>query len=224
MRMERLNDIVVGEVAKRVLEPQRLGEMLQAYVRASADREDQNRERVSKLRQAHKDAEAAIARLLGLVEQGIMEAEDPSLRERLIGLKVQRDELAKDVGDLQHRMSTGEPQITPEKIEQVTLLLRHKLDNGPPELRQAYARLVMDEVIVSDEEIRISGSNAVLARCAAANDFPAAPAVLTFVRQTRRHALQILCPLSRRDESFDVVCLSSDGSLNLSLVLPSRGD
>jgi hypothetical protein len=36
---------------------------------------------------------------LGLVEQGIMEADDTSLRERLIGVKLRRDELAKDASD-----------------------------------------------------------------------------------------------------------------------------
>ena len=92
MPMDRLDDIVVGEVAKRVLEPKRLGEMLEAYVRLGAERQTGCRDRLSKLRQGHKDAEAAIARLLELVEKGLMDAEDPSLRERLIGLKARRDE------------------------------------------------------------------------------------------------------------------------------------
>jgi site-specific DNA recombinase len=185
MPMGRLDEIVVGEVAKRVLEPRHLGEMLQAYVRAFSEREGQGRERLAGLRHAHKDAEAAIARLLGVVEQGIMEAEDPAIRERLIGLKLRRDELAKDAGDLQRRVASGEPQITLDKIGKVAVLLRDKLRHGPPELRQAYARLVMDEVSVSDEEIRISGSKSVLARCAAANEMPAAPAVLSFVQEWR---------------------------------------
>ena len=159
--------------------------MLEAFVRAGSERENQNRERLAKLRQGYKDTEASIARLLGLVEQGIMEAGDPSLRERLIGLKVQRDERAKDAADLQRRMSTGEPQITPEKIERLSILLRDKLHHGEPEFRQAYARLIMEEVTVSDEEICISGSKAVLARCAAAGDTPAAPAVLSFVQEWR---------------------------------------
>jgi site-specific DNA recombinase len=185
MPMERLDDIVIAEVAKRVLHPIHLGEMLQAYVRAGSAKVDQLRERLSKLRQGHKDAEAGIARLLGLVEQGLMEAEDPALRERLIKLKLQRDERAKDVADLQRRISTGEPQITAAKIDRLSRLLRDKLHNGEPEIRQAYARLVMNEVTVSDAEIRISGSKAVLARCAAAGDAPAAPAVLSFVQEWR---------------------------------------
>ncbi len=183
--MNRLDEIVVGEVAKRVLEPNRLGEMLQAYVRAGSDREDQNRERLAKLRHAHKEAEAAITRLLELVEKGLMDAEDPALRERLIGLKLRRDELAKGAGDLQRHIASGEPQITPDKIGKVAVLLREKLCHGPPELRQAYARLVMDEVSVSDEEIRISGSKSVLARCAAADEIPVVPAVLSFVQEWR---------------------------------------
>ena len=93
-----------------------------------------------------------------------MDAEDPSLRERLIGLKVRRDTLAKEAAELQRHVAAGKPQITPEKIVRMTRLLRDKLHHGPAELRQAYTRLIMDEVIVTDEEIRISGSKAVLAR------------------------------------------------------------
>lgn len=51
----------------------------------------ENKERLSRLRQSHKDAEAAITRLLSLVEQGVMEAEDASLKERLVSLKIRRD-------------------------------------------------------------------------------------------------------------------------------------
>ena len=207
MPMERLDDIVIAEVAKRVLHPAHLGEMLQAYISAGSAREDQNRERLAKLRQGYKDAEAGIARLLGLVEQGIMEAEDPSLRERLVQLKLQRDERGKDVADLQRRMATGEPQITAAKIGRLSLLLREKLQHGEPEIRQAYARLLMDEVSVSEEEIRISGSKAILARCAAAEDTPPAPAVLSFVREWRaiseqnsEHRLRRVFRLTRRPE------------------------
>jgi site-specific DNA recombinase len=185
MPMDRLDEIVVGEVARRVLEPNRLGEMLQAYVGAGSDREDQNRERLVKLRHAYKEAEAAIARLLELVERGLMDAEDPALRERLIGLKLRRAESTKDAGDLQRHIASGEPEITVDKIGKVAVLLRDKLRHGSPELRQAYARLVMDEVSVSDEEIRISGSKSVLARCAAAGEMPAAHAVLSFVQEWR---------------------------------------
>jgi hypothetical protein len=148
---DRLDETVVGEIAKRVLEPDRLAEMLQAYVRAGSERE-----RLAKLRHGHKEVEAAIARLLELVEHGLVGAEDPTLRERLIGLKLQRDESTKDASDLHRHIASGAPQITPNKIGKLAVLLREKLRYGPPELRQADARLVMDDVSVTNEVSAIS--------------------------------------------------------------------
>jgi site-specific DNA recombinase len=185
IRMDRLDDIVTGELAKRILRPERLRELLERYLRTASDRQDLNRERLAKLRQAHKDAEAAITRLLGLVEKGLMDVEDPNLRERLIGLRLQRDELASDIAALQKRLASGEPVITEDKIDRLAALLRDKLYGGSPELRQAYARLMLREVTVREGEIRISGSKAVLARAAAQSIGQTPPAVLSFVREWR---------------------------------------
>jgi site-specific DNA recombinase len=120
-----------------------------------------------------------------LVEKGLMEAEDPDLKERLLGLKLQRDELAVEIADLQQRIATGEPEITPEKIERFAVLLRERLLNGTPEFRQAYARLLMREVTVKDREIRISGSKAALARAASQGLGKTPPAVFSSVREWR---------------------------------------
>ena len=86
MRMEVLDGIVIGEVAKVVLEPERLAELLEGYVRSSARQTEAASGQLAKLRLAHKETEAAIARLLGIVEQGLMEAGDPALRDHLTGL------------------------------------------------------------------------------------------------------------------------------------------
>ena len=67
----------------------------------------------------------------------------------------------------------------------MALLLRDKLHHGPPDLRQAYARLLLSEVRVQPDEIRISGSKAVLARSAAGGVAKTTPAVLSFVREWR---------------------------------------
>lgn len=48
----------------------------------------------------------------------------------------------------------------------VAVLLRDKLHNGRPHLRQAYTRLLLRQVSVSDEEIRTCGFKAVLVRSA----------------------------------------------------------
>ncbi len=185
IRMDRLDEIVIGEVTDRLLVPDRLHQLLDAYVRSDSERSDQNRQRVARTRQDHKDTEAAITRLLTLVEKGLMDADDPSMRERLVGLKLRRDELAADITDLQRRINDGTPAITPQKIEKLAALLRDKLRNGTPELRQAYARLVMTEVTVKDKEIRITGSRRVLARAASQGLVKTTSPVLSFVREWR---------------------------------------
>ena len=185
MPMDKLDGIVIGEVTKQILQPEHLVGLLCDYLRTALEREDRNRDRLRQMRQDHKEAEAGIARLLELVEKGLMDAEDASMRERLVNLRFRRDELADQIVDLTRRLAMAEPAITPEKIEKLAILLRDKLHNGSPDLRQAYARLLLSEVRVDDREIRISGSKAVLARSAAGGVAKTTPAVLSFVREWR---------------------------------------
>ena len=185
MPMDKLDTLVVSEVTRRVLQPQRLEDLLKAYVETATSREDQNKERLGKLRHSRKDAETGLTRLLELVEKGVMDAQDASLRERLIGLKVRRDELAKDITELSKRMGSAEPALTQEKIAKAGALLADRLYSGPIEMRQAYARLILNEVQVTEDEIRISGSKSVLAKTASDDAINASPGVLSFVREWR---------------------------------------
>ncbi len=89
------------------------------------------------------------------------------------------------IAELQKRIACGEPSITPQKIEQMAILLRDKLHNGPAELKQANARLAMRKVSIKDKEIRITGSKAVLAKAASRVLGKTAPAVLSFGREWR---------------------------------------
>ncbi len=197
IRMDKLDGIVIGEVSKSVLEPERLKNLLEDYVQESASRGQGERDRLKKLRHEQSEAEAGVRRLLELVEKGLMHAEDSELKDRLVNLKLRKDEAAKEIADLQKRMNSSEPEITPEKINRIAALLKDKLHNGPPELRQAYARLVMDEVAVSDDGIRICGSKDILARCANSELGASAPAVLSFVREWRtRHDSNVRPPPS----------------------------
>jgi len=112
-----------------------------------------------------------------------MEATDTSLRERMVSLRFRRDELAAEISSLSQRLSAAEPVITPLKVERLAALLRERLQNDASDLRQSYARLILKEVVVTADEIRISGSKAILARSAAERPSDTSPAVLSFVRQ-----------------------------------------
>jgi len=87
MPMDKLDGIVIGEVTKQILQPEHLVGLLGDYLRTALEREDRNRDRLRQMRQDHKESEAGIARLLELVEKGLMDAEDASMRERLVNLR-----------------------------------------------------------------------------------------------------------------------------------------
>ncbi|WP_209714876.1 MULTISPECIES: recombinase family protein [Asticcacaulis] len=188
MPMDRLDGIVLAELYDKILLPSRLQELLKAYLDTTATRDTQDREKLSRLRQDVKEAEAGLNRLLELVERGIMEADDPSLRDKLVGLRFRRNELNQDIADLQNSLKANTTEISPDKVERLAALLKDKLENGPPEIRQAYAKLIMTEVSVTKEEIRITGSKAMLAKGATVGLEKTPPPVLTFVRgwRTRR--------------------------------------
>lgn len=91
IRMDRLDQIVINEITSRILQPNRLHALLADYLKSESSRADESRDRLGKMRRAHREAEAAIMRLLSLVERGLIETGDANLRERLVALKVQRD-------------------------------------------------------------------------------------------------------------------------------------
>jgi hypothetical protein len=98
-------------------------------------------------------------------------------------------------------LALGTPTITPEKIGRLSALLKDKLYNSTPELKQAYARLMLQEVRVRDDEIRISGSKAVLARCASEGIGTTAPGVLSFVQEWRTDRIRT-CPSAFGGQRF----------------------
>jgi len=199
MPMEKLDDLVIGEVARRILHPDRLRILLDDYLRSAMDRQEHHRDQLRQVRTAHGEAEAGLARLLDLVERGLMDADDAALRERMVALRFRRDELAREISDLARRAGASGPAIDDMKVAALGRTLSKQLHGGSPELRQAYARLILAEVSVTRDAIRISGSKAILARTAAQglDDDPerASPGVLSFVQKWRTRQDSNLWPL-----------------------------
>jgi site-specific DNA recombinase len=102
-----------------------------------------------------------------------------------VGLRLRRDELSQQASALQRRIAEGEPELTEDSIARLAAFLKEKLKDGSPELKQAYVRLVLSEVAVSDDAIRITGSKTRLAKAAATEMADTPMGVLSFVREWR---------------------------------------
>jgi site-specific DNA recombinase len=185
MRMDELDAIILRQIEQRILAPERLEMLLADYLATARERDTQARETLARRRAEHAEAKAAITRLLELVEKGVMDLEDPELRQRLVDLRFRRDELAEEVTALNRRIAQAAPQITREKVRALSDLLREKFRSDNPTFRQAYARLLLHEVRVSEEDIRLTGSKERLARKATDEEDLTPPEVLSFVRKWR---------------------------------------
>jgi site-specific DNA recombinase len=107
-----------------------------------------------------------------MVANGLMEQDDPQLRDLLTGLKLQRDRAAQDISLLESQAQTGQRTITPKRIERFAFAVRKALLDGDPAFRKAWLRLFVDTVVVSDTEIRIGGPTVNLAKAASSEGLP----------------------------------------------------
>jgi hypothetical protein len=112
-----------------------------------------------------------------------MQPDDPALRDRLVALRMQQAEMGRDVTRLQDSMQSGQATITPEKLKLLSMQMKKRLAVGPPELRQAYMRLILDTVTVDHHEIHLEGRPAILKRLAQTGEINALPEVLSFAQE-----------------------------------------
>ena len=73
--------------------------------------------------------------------------------------------------------------MSPEKIK--ALALQMQLAEVPPELRQAYMRLILDPVTIDHHDVRLEGPLVVLEKLSQTGASKSLPEVLSFAREWR---------------------------------------
>jgi len=185
IRMDKLDGMVLGHLSEKLFAPERLQELLDGYIAHAQEGHGRMREKLRQARDARGNAEAVIARLLALVEKGTMEPDAPELRERLVALRLQKAELDRDISRLQESLRTGQAELSSEVLKTLSLEMRRRLADGPPELRQAYMRLILERVTVDHDVVRLEGSPAILEKLANRGPSKSTPEVLSFVQEWR---------------------------------------
>ena len=199
IRMDRLDDMVLGHLSEELFVPERLTTLLSGYIDRASDGQERVRERLRQARDARARADAAVTRLLALVEKGVMEPDAPELRERLVNLRLQKAELDRDISRLQDSLRTGHAALSPEALHTLSMEMRRRLAEGPPELRQAYMRLLLDRVTVDHDTVRLEGSPAILEKLANHRPSKSTTEVLSLVQEWR--PLRDSNPCRRRERA-----------------------
>lgn len=114
-----------------------------------------------------------------------MQSDDPTLAERMDDIRLQKAELDREIGRLQDSPKLGAPTLTAHKVDALSIAMRKRLADGPPELRQAYMRLIQQSVTVGAHEIWLEGPPAALERLAQSGRSSSLPEVLSLAQEWR---------------------------------------
>jgi site-specific DNA recombinase len=166
--MARLDSLVLSALAERLLNPERLTEVLLALLQRRAAKAQSIETRLVNLQSEVARAEEGLRRLYRMVETGLAELDD-LLAERIKALKGER-ERAQAALDRARSEGRAEISIAPEKVVAFSALMRDMLQNAAIPARKMYIRALLSAVEVDDNAIRILGSREVLAAAVAGNN------------------------------------------------------
>jgi site-specific DNA recombinase len=181
--MDKLDRLVTERIADQLLTPERVGKLLAGLLERQASKEEDYSNRLTALRAKLTNAEERLGRLYAAIENGIADPADATLKERIAGVRTERD-IAQVAFDRAVAEMTPTARLTQEKIAAFTETMRANVLTGDTPFRRAYIRAVIDQVEVDDEEVRIVGRRSVLERLVMGGG--AIPAgVPSFVRKWR---------------------------------------
>ena len=166
--MDRLDELVTEHVKRRVLEPARLGELLQSLKTHRKDEDAEVKTRLQKLSSEAARADEKIDRLYRMVEDGITEMDD-LLAARLSSLKADR-ERAKMALERAQFQTRPEISIHADDIQRFADLMAEKITSGDASFRRSYLRSIIETVEVGDNVIRIRGSKTSLEQAVTSGD------------------------------------------------------
>ena len=180
---EKLDSLVLDEVVARILEPERLRELLSGVLEVSNEADARRKKELEQARAQRNQCQAAINRLLELVETGMMSPKDPELAKRMALQRSRVAALDTTIDSLERQLARGATRITPEVVDRFGDTLKQALLEGEPPFRKAYVRMLVQQVALTNDEIRITGSKLALEHALARSSTGKAPVVPSFDRE-----------------------------------------
>ena len=179
VRQETLDGIVLDTILDRVPEPERLKlKLLLARVLERSDAADERRRKdLDRVRRERIAAETRLGRLYRLAEEGLTNGRDALFAERLADHRRAIAQLEASERSLAGQLATGRRRIDEATVERFGILLRDRIASGDPALRRNYIRLFVSGIIVTDEQIIVSGTRAALEAAVAYGNHNGVPAV-----------------------------------------------
>lgn len=156
VRMSEMDDLVLNTVLGSLLTYERMEKLLAALRKRQTARDEEKTARLAGYRKKLDDAETRWRRLIEAIENGILDASDPDLKERVETVRNERD-LAKKAVDTALAELEPTAKLTKQKVFAFIDLMRKNLTEGDIQFRRAYLRAIIDNIEMDDATIRIYG-------------------------------------------------------------------
>ena len=167
--METLDTLVASHIEQRLLQPERLQEILASMLTHRQERLERRREHIAELNKRGTEADQRLRRLYDAIESGVADITDPALKERIDGLKAIRDQAQADATRAQTALATsGEDTVTPAMVTRFAEIARKRMRIEGGGYRRDHLRALAQRVEVGAKEVRIIGSKGDLLRTLAA--------------------------------------------------------
>ena len=126
--MEKLDDLVAGHLEERLLDPERLEEVLSAVLDRRQERSDRRQEHIAELNKRAAETELRLKRLYDAIESGVADLDDPALKDRIDGLKATRDQARADAERASALLqSSAQQAITPTMLRKFASTARQRI-------------------------------------------------------------------------------------------------
>lgn len=161
--MDKVDAIVLDQIANTVLEPKRLQTLMSGLRQRIQSGKDSRSEKIAELERQLKIVEDRQNRLLDAIEQGIADL-DETTKSRLQKLKTTRDALLIEITAARiSPLPAAIEYLKPSQVDLFGKALRSKLLAKDSALAKGYVNLLVGEIVVKDDNAVIKGSYAALA-------------------------------------------------------------
>ena len=166
VRAEKLDELVLGEVADRVFGEEHLEPLLTKVLDTSDESRQRKLQELEQCEAKLADARRRLSNLHDAIETGAVSPRDPDITARLKQRRAEIDGLNTTVTTLNQQLERGPTEITPAAVQRFGNIVRRELKHGPIEARQQIARAFIEKIRIGSK-VEISGQTDALAHGAA---------------------------------------------------------
>lgn len=163
--MDKLDRMVVSHIEERLLDPERIEEVLAALLDRRQESIGRRGQHIAELNQRAAEADMRLKRLYDAIESGSLDPAESALGERIVGLTALRDQARTDAARIEAMLqSASHHALSGAAVRELATEARSRLRLAKGGYRREHVRAFAQRVEVADDAIRIMGSKNTLLR------------------------------------------------------------